>query len=65
MDCGALYVTPGPMKTFQPESQRSKINVSVQINVQLYGCGHGIGSNWDQRRCQPLSEDTRTCADKP
>ena len=39
--------------------------IRSQVLFFCSGCGHGIGSNWDQRRCQPLSEDTRTCADKP
>ena len=28
----------------------------------VYGCGHGIGSNWDQRRCQTMSQDARSLA---
>ena len=39
-------------------------NVAVTYQIR-YGCSHDIGSNWDPRRCQPLSEDTRMCADKP
>ena len=27
------------------------------------GCGHGIRSHWDQRICQKMLKDARTCTD--